>query len=1104
MHAPVGDRVVTARVMTLQGADAGAYYVEKELGYYLDDGEPPGLWRGNGAAALGLEGAVVDDDFLALLDGLDPRTGELLGTKHTERTARGFDVTCSAPKSVSLLYALGDENVQAQALQAHDTAVEAVLGWIEQHAHTRFRVRGEVCTFDADGIVAACFRQHTSRALDPQLHTHVVVANRVQAPDGRWLALDARTIKRDQQTLSRLYHAGLRVELTDRLGVRWLEPRNGIAEMADIPEHVLAEFSKRSEAIKERTKDKIEGFVEAVGRRPTPRERWRLEREAAAEDRPPKVETDPFVLRRVWSNQAVALGLDPSDIVGQAIDVQANSTHHLDVEQLTTDALAALAERQSTWRRGELVRELAGAVPTNTAGAADALPALLDGLADRIIGERLIELSPPIPDGMPLRRDGRPVTEAATDRRLTTPEILDQEERLMDAAERRLRQQGDHRQVEAPHELTIPQRQLAASVAGTQQLVLAVGPAGSGKTAALAPAVERLRADGRPVFGVAPSATAAEVLGADAGLDADTLDKLLIEHRLGRPPEHRYNLPPGATVLLDEAAMVPTDKLAELFDLADRKGWRLCVVGDPLQFAPVGRGGMFGLLVDTFDHIDLDQVHRFHQPWERHASLQLRDGDTDVVELYDEHGRLHGGTDRQMQRAVVRAWWETIEAGQTASMMAPTNEAVVALNQRAHRLRLEAGQLDPDHYLVAGPYEIRVGDLVSTRDNNRRLRTDRNLMVKNRDHWTVEQIRPDGGLTVSGKTGQVDLPAGYVAESVELAYAETSHANQGRTVDRSFLYLDGPTDCRGIYVPLSRGRDTNEAFVVLNGEETPADVLADSLARDWIDQPALQVRADLDRPAGGAVDGQELALRQLDRTELRQLLERDAALTRTLDRIRFERDGAGRALDNLRANRQQLERTLSDDKARLSAARDTIAEHDRPLHRRKHRVALDAAHRQLEWLPDSIVETESRLAQLDADERAAIDRLRQANQLDKQSPQLMAEHTIIQHKLERDVEARGRRLATAPPAAILDRLGGLPENPKHERLWIDAAGKIAQHQAAFDGPVWRMIDGAHGVDDDLVAASRRSAHQAVQRLDHAREQQRLAIEPPGLELGLSL
>ena len=173
---------------------------------------------------------------------------------------------------------------------------------------------------DADGIVAALFRQHTSRALDPQIHTHVVVPNRVKSPDGRWLALDARLIKRDQRTLSALYHAALRAELTQQLGVRWRTPENGIAEMADIPDVVLTEYSSRTNDIRHRIDAKLDRFVATMDRDPTPRERWRLEREAVLDTRPGKEpNVNAAVLHAEWREQAWQLGTTPEEIVADAV-----------------------------------------------------------------------------------------------------------------------------------------------------------------------------------------------------------------------------------------------------------------------------------------------------------------------------------------------------------------------------------------------------------------------------------------------------------------------------------------------------------------------------------------------------------------------------------------------------------------------------------------------------------------------------------------------------------------------------------------------------------------------------------------------------------------
>jgi hypothetical protein len=459
-------------------------------------------------------------------------------------------------------------------------------------------------------------------------------------------------------SLSRIYHAGLRAETTLRLGVQWHEPVNGIAEIRGVPDHVLAEFSQRTEAIDARIDEKLERFVETLDRQPTPRERWQLEREAVLDSRPPKSEADQVTLEGEWLVRLADLGIDREQVIVKAVNVE-RGISRIDqdtAERLVDNALDALAEKQSTWRVAELVRELAAVVPTNLGIGADKLAPWLDDVAETIVATRTVDLSYPIPKSATLRRDGRPTTEAAVDRILTLPSILAQEERLLSLAERRLAAGGADRSLESGAHLDAPQRALAEAVAGDRALVLAVGPAGTGKTAALRPAVDQLRREGRPVFGVAPPAAAAEVLAVDAATDADTIDKLLVEHSLDRPPDHRYDLPVGSTVIVDEAAMVPTPRLADLMELAERRRWRLAMVGDPLQFAAVGRSGMFGHFVDTFGAIELGRVHRFNHDWERDASLRLRQGDATVIDTYEKEDRLHGGTARQMRKAVVDGW----------------------------------------------------------------------------------------------------------------------------------------------------------------------------------------------------------------------------------------------------------------------------------------------------------------------------------------------------------------------------------------------------------------------------------------------------------------
>jgi conjugative relaxase-like TrwC/TraI family protein len=509
---------MTVRVTTLKGAEAGAYYVEQLPNYYLQSGEPRGVWFGDGADLLGLTGEVGDDDFLAVMAGIDPyRPDRHLGRGYDDKSVRGFDVTASAPKSVSVLFALGAPEVRATVLAAHDAAVHEMAAWIERHAHTRYRIGGEVAVVDAEGIVAAAFRQHTSRALDPQLHTHLVIANRVKSPDGRWLALDARLIKHDQQTLSAIYHAGLRAEMSRQLGVRWHQPEHGIAEIADLPEDLLAEFSTRTADVRRRIDAKLDRFVETMDREPTPRERWRLEREAAIESRPPKAHgVDAESLHATWAAQTRALGLDPAAVVADACGraIPRYGLDQTEADRIVDVVLSAIADKQSSWRPTELTREIAAALPTDLAARAESVVPWLDRVTQVTVETRCVDISRLVEPGALLRRDGRPVSESVVDRALTTEAILQQEDELVAWVDRRLAHDGvDHPQARdrSHRELHPAQAESAAAVAGTTDIVLIVGPAGTGKTTALAPAVAQLRAEGRTVFGVAPSANAADV-----------------------------------------------------------------------------------------------------------------------------------------------------------------------------------------------------------------------------------------------------------------------------------------------------------------------------------------------------------------------------------------------------------------------------------------------------------------------------------------------------------------------------------------------------------------------------------------------------------------
>jgi RecA/RadA recombinase len=649
------------------------------------------------------------------------------------------------------------------------------------------------------------------------------------------------------------------------------------------------------------------------------------------------------------------------------------------------------------------------------------------------------------------------VTESAIDRALTTPEILTQEERLLAWAERRMAHdptecpEAAHR---TPVELTGPQAETAASIAGDADLVLVVGPAGTGKTTALTPAVAQLQAEGRAVFGVAPSAAAADVLSTETGVAADTIDKLLHEHSLERPPDHRYNLPTGATIIVDEAGMAPTNKLDSLCALADDRGWRVALVGDPMQFSAVGRGGMFEHLIDTHGAIELDQVHRFSNEWERHASLRLRRGDTTIAETYDQQGRLHGGTTARMERQALDSWQAARANNQSVLLVAPGNETVARLNRHAQQRRIIAGEIKSDGPSInTGDCRLRAGDEIVTRRNHRQLHTDQGLAIRNRDQWTIDTVHRNGALTVHGQTGTVKLPADYATEHVQLGYAQTSHAAQGRTVDRSILLLDGPTDSRGIYVPMTRGRHHNDAYIVTNGEDTAIGIFANSIANNWIDRPAVAREAELSAPTP------DVDLRHRPGTlpghELRNLFDQRAELSSTL--IQLDHD--------LRHLSDEYNRTLEQRKhpetqtiglsKELQTARQVLADHDRPLRRRGHETDIAAAKRTIERNPGQIESARTEHAQLTDRLRDLDHKLTQAEKLNEQRPQMNTKLDDIDQRLIDDRRNRSRSAAIDHPAHLIDALGARPANADTRHAWDIAAGTLDQHHHAYnqtDGP----------------------------------------------------
>ena len=358
------------RVTTLyaSSASATALYYTRYLA--AAPGEEPGVWCGDQAIGLGLSGRVDAGDLRTLLEGRDPTTGRSLGSLLVDRTmangavvraVAGFDATFSAPKSVSVWWALtGDPGL----LEAHDLAVCTALDHLERFgATTRVRVNGRRQHPDTLGLTVATFRQTTSRADDPQLHTHAVISGKVQTEDGRWWALDARYLKRNQRMLGGLYQSVLRAELTDRYGIGWEPIVNGQAEMAGMPAELLGVFSKRAQQVDAALAVKVDEFRLRQGRDPSRWERAALEREASADTRARKTGHRVSDLATRWRDEAEELGWSPRRLVTEVEETGRELAQRPAPTVTVGQVIDHLSASGSTWTRADVLRAICDLQP---------------------------------------------------------------------------------------------------------------------------------------------------------------------------------------------------------------------------------------------------------------------------------------------------------------------------------------------------------------------------------------------------------------------------------------------------------------------------------------------------------------------------------------------------------------------------------------------------------------------------------------------------------------------------------------------------------------------------------------------------------------------
>lgn len=617
-----------------------------------------------------------------------------------------------------------------------------------------------------------------------------------------------------------------------------------------------------------------------------------------------------------------------------------------------------------------------------------------------------------------------------------------------------------------------------AILAADSRMSVLLGPAGTGKTttmSAVREVWEQLHAPGS-VVGLATSAQAASVLGEEIGAQAHTIAKWLHESTRGQrdradriasltaalealgPDEQpradairrqiardataadAWRMRPGQLIVVDEASMTSTVHLHELTRQADAAGARVLLVGDHRQLDAVEAGGALALLAEQPEALELTSVWRFAAQWEKDASLVLRqardeDQAAELVDTYDEHGRVFHGEDDEMGDAAFEDTRSALAEGRSAILIAATNAVVTDINERFLHARREAGEVEATRAVpLRGHADAGIGERILARHNDRNLLDEHGDFIRNGTTLTVEEIHPDGAITArrDGSEVAVDLPADYLLAHTELGYATTAHRAQGVTVDEARLVLPTTDSIPAelLYVGLTRGRHVNAAYV---GHERDAD---DSVAGPGhlvaaAEMPTWKGRLVAMMTTSG---GEQSAIAASDRI---------ARESNSLDRLRAEYEYLA-GLEDTEPLVQRLvtqhgmDRTLLEDSPVLTS----LAAAYRAARAVDHAAARQALAQPVTGMPDA--DDEARLRVLTGRLRASVPALpaRSAGTVAGITPRYTGPDAAVAD-LAAQVEARiDQRLH--------DLAQGVSSAPWAEGLRADTAAQVAIYRDLYD------------------------------------------------------
>lgn len=559
-----------------------------------------------------------------------------------------------------------------------------------------------------------------------------------------------------------------------------------------------------------------------------------------------------------------------------------------------------------------------------------------------------------------------------------------------------------------------------------------VGKAGTGKTFALDAARDVWESSGVKVIGCALSARAAKELEAGSGIESSTIAALMKDLDDWDTP----GLEGDSVVVVDEAGMVGTRQLDALLTHAEGAGAKVVLVGDDKQLPEIAAGGAFRALKERLPAIELSEVRRQRNSWERDALELLREGrSAEAVEVYGDRDRLVVGRDAAETRAALVAdWWQASQKGQ-AVMIAARKTDVADLNEKARTILKAEGVLGRDELTLRGR-SFSVGDEVMT------LRNDRGLGAINGSRGVVENVNVSAGDLEVRLDGDrvVTLPADYLeAGHVTHAYAITGHKAQGMTADRVFVLGDDSLYREWGYVAMSRGREENRLYVVM-GDGCSRDDVGGAIERPYeVDQLVRSLERSRAKSMAFNPNGR---LGELDtpslRTEQQQIYERLSAGPR--DR--------SRELSHLRDEAREIQESIDRERRFASAAEERLAAMGAIA---KARRKMDVG--QLRNRIRDAGKVEERLSYhlrgMADKEKQLIRAQKEREQWVKQQSALVERAQAIENELVQRSRALLRDRENDLPKYLESAVGPVPERPSEKARWRQTVLAIEEYRDKY-------------------------------------------------------